>query len=762
MFICGTVEAVQYRKETYYVLRVKPEGQKSTIVMAGDVIGPALYPGAWIGARGKYKMHKKYGKQFEIEIAPVTKGWSDEQICKLLEARAYTASTTFEIRMAARKQRMDIADFIEDYDTVQNAMGPKFDTTMLQDTWRGIKSLFLCIPQLEKMGFKAKQINRMYRALGDDITELSDNPWMLTKAGFSFEKADKLATAMGLDRPNLRIRSALTEVVKRSAQSGSTCIGLQDALTEVRKLVGSVSIDKLQVSALSVSNIGNARANDVIWDNKSKTFALARLLWAERRSAASLRHRSIQSSPFITFCKEKKIEKPAEYAKDLIQKSADLLGLTLSTEQESAIFNAIISPITIISGLPGTGKTTSLRVLVQTLQEMGFWTIPPSDLATKGKSKITPSQIRLMAPTGIAAKRMKEVTGVDAYTIHLALGGRPGGSDEEADDVDYTGIKERSENDVLEGGIWNTKASEANEYIKFLIIDESSMMDITLLDIILKKVPENVSIIFIGDHCQLPSVGPGNVLRDLIRTERFPTVHLTQIFRQGEQSKIVTAAHAIVNGKNPEFEGDFKLIRCINESQALHSIKHIAKKLYSMRRNFQILSPRHAGTVGVTNLNAELRELLNPPSIATKQIKIMTGYVREGDRVMITRNRYDLNVYNGDVGKVVSIDLKENLISVKIHDTSNRIVILSVEDASVMLRLSYAQTVHKSQGQEYDIIVMPVLRTFGRQLQRNLLYTGITRAKKTVLLVGEDGAVYKAVANDKEGNRLTQLVESLS
>ena len=272
-------------------------------------------------------------------------------------------------------------------------------------------------------------------------------------------------------------------------------------------------------------------------------------------------------------------------------------------------------------------------------------------------------------------------------------------------------------------------------------------------------------IVFVGDPFQLPSVGSGDVLRDLVVSGVFPHSHLTQIFRQADTSGIVVAAHAVNAGETPVSDGkDFVLIPAASEEEAANMIVQVAKKLYSKRLNFQVLSPRHAGDAGVTSLNQRLRLALNPADSGVAEMKIGDSIVREGDRIMVVKNDYILGVYNGDVGKVARIDRKAKEVELKIFEGPGippRLVRYEFRDATRNLRLAYCQTVHKSQGQEYDIIVMPVLPSFGKQLLRNLLYTGMTRGKKKVFIVGASAALTSAVQNNRSEFRNTMLAQRL-
>jgi len=432
----------------------------------------------------------------------------------------------------------------------------------------------------------------------------------------------------------------------------------------------------------------------------------------------------------------------------LVVEAAEELQFELTDDQRIGVENALINPVSVFSGLPGTGKTTSLKVLVKVLQKLGFRT---------SSTKSDPPDVLLLAPTGIAAKRVASITGVEAFTVHRALGGKP--KDSQNRDSSYEGIVGDSvQKQGSSKGSWGSWSygEDSRHPAQFVVVDESSMLDIEGFARIVGAMRDDAHLVLMGDHAQLPSVGAGNVLRDLIRSG-IPKVSLTEIFRQSETSGIVKAAHSIHSGEMPSIDKDFNLIQVGNEEQALSVIVKLVGKLYEKEANFQVLSPRHKGTSGVTNLNTELRNMINPSGQGARQIRVASGHIREGDRVMITANDYSLGIYNGDVGKVSEIDLKRKLVRVKIHGVVSQYVEMDTKTANRLLRLAYAQTIHKSQGQEYDIIVLPILSSFGRQLQRNLIYTAVTRAKSKVFLIGQPKALLRAVQSDTENHRNSAL-----
>jgi exodeoxyribonuclease V alpha subunit len=422
---------------------------------------------------------------------------------------------------------------------------------------------------------------------------------------------------------------------------------------------------------------------------------------------------------------------------------------TLTPDQHSAAVHALISPVFLLTGLPGTGKTTTLLAVVSILKDMG---VP----------------ILLAAPTGIAAKRMSSVTGFEASTIHRAFGAKNflrEGSDREATYVGVVGDASKKGPAESQKEDWEYGPGKYHP-AKVMIVDESSMLDLNMLYRLLSGTSPDCRVIFVGDPYQLPSVGSGDVLRDLVQSKVFPHTHLDKIFRQEGTSGIVAAAHDVNAGRAPASDGkDFLVIDAPTEGDACEVVTKVARKLYDRRVNFQVLSPRHRGDAGVTALNQTLRLALNPSSRGVEEIRLGSSVMREGDRVMVVKNDYNRNVYNGDVGKVARIDRRAKEIELKIFEGEGvppRLVRYAFKDATGSLRLAYAQTVHKSQGQEYDVIVLPLLPEFGRQLQRNLFYTAITRAKKKVFIVGKQAAIAKAVANNKSEQRNTFLKERLT
>lgn len=772
----GRVHSVIYEDaaKAFYILKMvldddaKDPKAKLTHLAAGEISptvrghvpGIPISIGAWFAFEGSWKDHEKYGKQIVITKAPILKnGWDPDTSEKMLASHGISARIVAQIRQHFGDKEFTKA--LGDVDRLQEVPGlAKFSAMLVVQRWTSVLAYFQGLAFLNELGLPSGKVRQVWGVFGEKSEKvLSENPWALVEVeGITFQQADEIAMKMGLDLTSTnRTRGAVLYACKTQRMLGHTYLNSGQLSLALVELMGGVSPE-----SLSQALIGLHKEKLVILDRKTRPGVMAIYEpWSYEIevSSSQLLHARMKQASFVG-------NDATEYLQALAgtgpltaeaAKSGDLLvtarsaveewgagaHLNLAPQQEQGIINALVHPVSILTGLPGTGKTTSLRAAVRILQEAR---IP----------------FLLCAPTGIAAKRLASLTNAPAFTIHRAFAAK--GSSDDKREATYSGIVGE-----LEGGLGATGQGEQWGYGKgkhhparVIIIDESSMVDQHLLYRILDCTAPNCRIVFVGDHAQLPSVGPGNVLRSLIASGQFPVIKLTDIFRQADTSGIVFAAHAVHRGEMPDTtSSDFTLLNVSTEETAVDTICKLAEKLYSQRANFQILSPRHSGAVGVTALNSRLRDLLNPKVAGIHEIKLGNDIIREDDRVMIVQNNYKLQVFNGDVGKVTRIDRKAKTIEVRILGDPPSEVSIPLQDASKLLRLAYACTVHKAQGLEYDHIVIPVVGSFRQQLQRNLYYTAITRAKKRVFLVGTALALRQAVLNAKEDERNTLFLDRL-
>lgn len=784
MYFSGYVHSIRFEDPSkgFYILEMEldqkaevtaelAKGQKFGQTLSqrptvkGHVNGLTIQEGAWFGFEGKWISHKKYGRQIQINKAPVfVDGWTPETVSKLLVAHGVGSILVHQVMSHVGEDKF--LETLADLDLLKTVPAlDDFTAKYLHQRWQTVQAYFRSIQFLGDLGLPSSAIRDVWARFGDDAEAiLSTNPWALVAVdGISFKAADDIALAMGLSplSPG-RTMGAVLSVSRDLLGSGHMYGGTGYFYNRVQLLIG----DHVTKKGLSEALVACYRDGDLAIDKKTKPGTTAIYTpWAleiEKESAALLAQRKMTAQygpegldpvPYshclasVGPTAQEALDGGAEL-REVVDKALDEWGagakLTLSAKQRQGVLNALIEPVSLLIGLPGTGKTTSLRAAVRIFQE----------------AKIP---FVLCAPTGIAAKNLSARAGAEAFTIHRVFAAQ--GSSDDSRKATYAGIVGQSSGlsgEMGQGEPWGF--DQEHPYpTDVLVVDESSMIDQHLLYRLLTCTSPQCRLVIVGDSAQLPSVGPGNVLRDLENSGRFPVVKLTEIFRQKDTSDIVYAAHDIHNGEVPEssMSSDFSLVAVESEEDAQQAICKLAKRLYDQRRNFQILSPRHAGTAGVTNLNALLRELLNTQESGKVEVRLGQDTFREGDRIMVTKNNYKYGVYNGDVGKIERIHRKIKEMELKIFGTPDKVIRVSFREVPRIVRMAYACTVHKAQGLEYDVILMPLLRTFRHQLQRNLLYTAITRARRKVILVGSRQALATAVANDKEDLRNTLFRERL-
>lgn len=757
VYLTGWVHSIVYQNGNFHILRVAIDSEFESelsshgasrfrpVSVRGDIHGMRVERNSWLGFEAVWENHPQHGPQLKITSAPVIRGEWDSAVClKMLSSRDLPPRVLETLRKVGPELPTVLL-------TVQNLVAcglSEEEATSLRDTWLHTKANYQAVDTLSKLGLPQSKIRQVWAHFGETAREvLSTNPWALTVIdGLTFEDADSVAKKLGIspDSKNpLRLKGAIQYVVRSGRGMGHLYSTISDLVLGV-KGIDENFVDRDIAYALH----DLSKTKDLVLE---KSFGALRAVYdpwfyqVESVSAELLLKR-LETAKIPEDVKEslsKSLMPQGVYTsyedacEQALRSRESVGGMTLSPLQRQAVLNALTYPVSVITGLPGTGKTTCLRLAHSLLSDAGF-------------------DILCMAPTGIAAKRISEVTGSLAYTIHKAFKSEVLASeDREFTYIGVVGESSGSGSSDGRGETWGFN-QEYPHPAGVIVVDESSMLDQHLLYRILSGTKPTSRLVFVGDAAQLPSVGPGSVLQDLIGSGVCPVVSLTEIFRQSSQSAIVSAAHRIHRGLLPDMsQKDFSLEVIAEEEDVANRVCEIAKEMYSKKQKFQVLSPRHSGPVGVTELNTRLREVLNPSGSGQPEIRLGGETLRVGDRVMIVRNDYQLSVFNGDLGKVVSIDKVSQTIEVKIHGDPPMKVQIPLKKAPKMLRLAYAVTIHKSQGLEYDNVILPWVSSFKSQLSRRILYTAITRARKSVSLLGHNSAVESAVKNDRESDRNT-------
>jgi len=781
-YFSGRVHTVVFENvaQAFYILRILLDeeeadedsptwfsGNSRVLVTAkGNVPGLAVQVGTWLGFEGKWVTNEKFGKQINITRAPVIKeGWTPEVATNLLVTHGVGELVAERLREHFKDQMVPVLDSQDENALLAVRGMTPLTAEFVAARWKMIKSYFGTLEFLADAGVPSNRISQVWATFEDEAQDiLTKNPWALVQIdGIMFAQADEVAIKLGLDLDHpARAQGAVLHTCQTKKGMGHLYLGSGEMLGEVQTHIPNATAGDV-AQALSVLH----KDGSIVVDRSTRpgTTAIyepwlyqievecARML-VERLTGAAIEDRPAytkalgQVGPLAEEWAVKEPEDVSGVAIVALEDWSKGSRITLSKDQMLGAVHALTEPVSILSGLPGTGKTTSLRAVVQVLSDAGV-------------------KLLLVAPTGIAAKRINSVTGAPASTIHRALGAKGwdvGTGERAATYVGIVGNKSDGTGSDGSGEEWGYSPEKPHP-ADVIVIDESSMVDQHVLYRLLSCTKPTTRIVFVGDAAQLPSVGPGNVLRDLIESNLFPTVSLTEIYRQEDTSDIVIAAHAVHKGDVPTAgaskDADFVLIGSREEDQILGIVTKLAVKLYQKRVQFQVMSPRHAGTLGVTNLNAQLRDLLNPKAPGLTEMRLGPEVIREGDRVMVVKNNYKLGVFNGDMGKIAQLDRGAKEVVVKVHGSPPQYVRIPFRDAPRYIRLAYAVTVHKMQGQESDIIVMPLVKSFGFQLQRNLFYTAITRARKRVLLVGHAEAMAMAVNNNRPDARNTLFLDRL-
>ena len=706
----GTLERIIYSNEEnhYTVAQLVPEGgarRTEPVTIVGNLA--ALNVGESVRAQGRWTNHKQFGRQFAVERFESVLPRTVVGIKKYLGSGLIKGiGDTFADRIVEKfgEQTLEVIDSFSARLREVDGIGPE-RAKRIKEAWTAQKSVRDIMIFLQGHGIGSAHAAKIYKEYGENAMQVvRDNPYRLARdiSGIGFRTADGIAAKLGIEKDSVhRLKAGVVHTLERATDEGHTCLPQERLIEAAREL--------LEAEIAPIENAINllSAAGDVVVEDGY--VYLAGLCKSERGVATKIHE--LRAAPLTLPSID--LDKALVWVQ---QKT----GVELANAQRNAIKTALTSKIAVITGGPGVGKTTIVNSIVKILQAKN-------------------SKVLLAAPTGRAAKRMSEATSAPAQTIHRLLKYEP-----------HEGGFTHNDRRPLQGDM--------------IIIDETSMLDIPLAYHLLKAVPLTASVVFVGDVDQLPSVGPGNFLRDLIESDRVPVVWLTEIFRQAKNSYIITNAHRVNEGQMPVFEGpqesDFFFIAEEQPEKVLATIKtlcheRVPKKFgFDPMRDVQVLTPMHKGLCGSENLNRELQATLNPSGPV---IQRFGRTYRVGDRVMQVRNNYDKDVFNGDLGRVKRIDLIEQQVIVEIDE---REIPYEFTDMDEMLP-AYAISVHKSQGNEYPCVIVPLLTQHFVLLQRNLLYTAITRGKKLVILVGSKKALAIAVRNNKTAARHSRLRERL-
>ena len=700
-----TIERITFQnpENGYSVLQATIKGYREEQTLVG--IFHEVTVGAVLTVEGTWRVDKRYGRQFAVEK------WTEELPADIIGIEKYLGSGLVK-GIGPKFAKLIVAKFgLDTFNVIENEPDKMLEVygigkgrvAKIQASWEKQKDVKDIMVFLQGHGVSSTYAAKIYKQYGkESIEKVQANPYCLADDiwGIGFKTADGIAEKLGYEKNDLRrCRSGIFYTLNKLSEDGHVYSEREQLIKSAKELLQAEEEPITQALDDMITK------EDLILDEEA--IFLPPFYYAEIGVASKLK-RLLEDSTGNLFDGTLNIE-------EIVKKT----GIQYDDVQVAAIQQAVKSKVMVLTGGPGTGKTVTTQGIIAALESLG-------------------QGILLAAPTGRAAKRMNEATGKEAKTIHRLLEYNPA-----------EGYGRNDEN-PLDGGV--------------LIVDESSMIDVILMNSLLKAVPSHMRLILVGDIDQLPSVGAGNVLRDIIDSGVVPVIRLTKIFRQAQTSRIITNAHKINQGIFPDIsngrDADFFFIKQEDPEKAAQEIVNIVKnripKAYHYSTNdIQVLAPMQRSVVGATNLNIILQEAINPEGDFLSR----GGFkYRKGDRVMQIRNNYDKEVFNGDIGIVQNVNMEDRSLTVIYEGRA-----VEYEDNELdEVTLAYATTIHKSQGSEYPVVVIPLLMTHFVMLQRNLVYTGITRAKKICIIVGTTKALAYSVHNMVVLKRNTKLKERLT
>jgi exodeoxyribonuclease V alpha subunit len=720
----GVLERITYHNEEngYTVAKLTPDGQDYEVAVIGNMLGVSV--GEHVRLQGEWTVHGQYGRQFKVEsyasVLPATAAGME----KYLGSGLIKGVGPVTAKRIVRKFGADTLSVIdEEPERLHEVLGvgPK-RVRLIKAAWQEQRQIREVMVFLQSNGVSPALAVRIYKQYGDGAAAVVKNdPYRLARDvfGIGFITADKIARNLGIapDAPE-RVAAGVAYTLSQKADNGHVYVPQRELVEESAKLLdvppplAAAAIESLrQDEQVHVEPLAGATGLA-----EERAVYLTPFYYGEVGVAGRLR-RLLEAAADRLFV-FRSFDWPQALA--VMQRET---RLQLTAKQQEAVRTALIERVTVLTGGPGTGKTTCLLTAIRLLE-------------AARRSYV------LASPTGRAAKRLSEATGRPAKTIHRLLEFSPGGG--------FT--FQRNEENPLD--------------VDMVIVDEASMLDLLLANHLLKAISPGAHLLFVGDIDQLPPIGAGNVLRDVIDSGAASVVRLDVIFRQAAGSYIIENAHRINQGRMPEWSAersqDFFLFQTDDPQRAADLAvelvhERIPRKFGIPPAGIQVLSPMHRGEVGVGALNERLQATLNPPTSQKPERRLGGRIFRLGDRVMQMRNNYDKDVYNGDLGQITALDLEEQVLTVRIDDRSVPYDFLELDE----LVHAYAVSVHKAQGSEFPAVVVPLMTQHYMMLQRNLLYTAVTRAKRLVVLVGTPRAIAIAVNNNRIADRYSGLAERL-
>lgn len=726
--IRGVVERITYQnpENGYTVLKCAVKSYKELVTVIGSLLDVNV--GSVLLIYGNWKVDSRYGRQFAAE------SWEETLPATVFGIEKYLGSGLIK-GVGPKYAKKIVAQFgIETLEVIEtdisrlqevDGIGKK-RIKMIRDSWERQKEIKNVMLFLQDHGVSTSFAAKIYRQYGNEsLDKMKENPFQMADDiwGIGFKTADGIAQKLGFAKEAyVRLRSGIMYTLSNLADEGHVFAYQKQLIAKAAELLEAeessivMTLDQMIMDKDLICETVDYNTDQA----EMKAIYLPAFYYAEAGVAGKLKRLAqAPAADRLWHALMDARQKTGNESLSIdVSKIQEKVHMEYDEIQADAIRKAAVSKVMVLTGGPGTGKTTTTQGIIAAYRSFGL-------------------KILLAAPTGRAAKRMTEATGLEAKTIHRLLECKP--------PEGY----QKNEDNPLEGDV--------------LIIDECSMIDMILMNALLKAIPEGMRLILVGDIDQLPSVGAGNVLRDIIDSGVFPVVRLTRIFRQAQSSRIIMNAHAINEGKFPDISNgkntDFFYIEKEDPEEAVQEIVRLVKnnlpRYYKTPWNhIQVLTPMQKGIVGAANLNLALQEALNPQGDGLRR----GGYLfRAGDKVMQIRNNYEKEIFNGDIGTVESVDLQERMLKVNFDQ---HIIEYEASELDELVH-AYATTIHKAQGSEYPIVVMPVLMNHYVMLQRNLIYTGITRAKKVLVIVGTRKALSYAVRNVTVTKRNTFLKERL-